>query len=233
MAKGKFISYLRVSTARQGASGVGLEAQREALSHYLNGGYWTLVQELIEVESGKRNDRPQIAEALRLCRLHKATARSREVVPSRSERAFHFFATESGVEFVACDFPEANRLTVHILAAVAEYEAAMISARTKAASRAAKVRGVELGGLRGDTSRMASSGKRSTPERVWNSPAWTSRRCLPTNFSCRTARHQEGSRYESNSAGSSACNWRKMPSASPSPHRSFLFEQVEIEELSP
>jgi hypothetical protein len=73
MANGKFISYLRVSTARQGASGLGLEAQREAVSRYLNGGKWQLVQEVVEVESGKRNDRPAIAEALRLCRLHKAT----------------------------------------------------------------------------------------------------------------------------------------------------------------
>lgn len=73
MANGKFISYLRVSTARQGASGLGLEAQREAVSHYLNGGNWQLIQQVVEVESGKRNDRPAIAEALRLCRLHKAT----------------------------------------------------------------------------------------------------------------------------------------------------------------
>jgi DNA invertase Pin-like site-specific DNA recombinase len=73
MANGKFVSYLRVSTARQGASGLGLEAQRAAVTGYLNGGDWDLVQEVQEVESGKRNDRPALAEALRLCRKHKAT----------------------------------------------------------------------------------------------------------------------------------------------------------------
>jgi DNA invertase Pin-like site-specific DNA recombinase len=154
MASGKFISYLRVSTARQGASGLGLEAQREAVGHYLNGGKWQLVQELVEIESGKRNDRPQIAEALRLCRLHRATLIIAKL--DRLARNVHFISSlmESGVDFIACDFPEANRLTVHILAAVAEHEATMISARTKAALAAAKTRGVTLGGLRGDPHRM-------------------------------------------------------------------------------
>ena len=154
MANGKFISYLRVSTARQGASGLGLEAQREAVHHYLNGGSWKLIQELVEVESGKRNDRPQIAEALRLCRLHKATLVIAKL--DRLARNVHFISSlmESGVDFVACDFPEANRLTVHILAAVAEHETGMISSRTKAALLAAKARGVVLGGQRGPVSRM-------------------------------------------------------------------------------
>ena len=162
MANGKFISYLRVSTARQGASGLGLEAQREAVSRYLNGGNWTLVQELLEVESGKRNDRPQIAEALRLCRLHKATLIIAKL--DRLARNVHFISSlmESDVEFVACDFPEANRLTVHILAAVAEHEAGMISARTKAALMAAKARGVILGGQRGSVERMASMAAKGT-----------------------------------------------------------------------
>jgi DNA invertase Pin-like site-specific DNA recombinase len=162
MANGKFISYLRVSTARQGASGLGLEAQREAVSSYLNGGKWRLVQEVVEVESGKRNDRPAVAEALRLCRLHKA----RLVIAKldRLARNVHFISSlmESGVDFIACDFPEANRLTVHILAAVAEHEAAMISARTKAALQAAQARGVTLGGLRGSVERMASMAAKGT-----------------------------------------------------------------------
>src|SRR5271154_3347795 len=155
MAKGKFISYLRVSTARQGASGLGLEAQREAVSRYLNGGHWQLVQELVEVESGKRNDRPAIAEALRLCRLHRATLIIAKL--DRLARNVHFISSlmEAGVEFVAVDFPQANRLTVHILAAVAEHEASMISARTKAALAAAKARGVKLGGQRGSVGRMS------------------------------------------------------------------------------
>jgi DNA invertase Pin-like site-specific DNA recombinase len=154
MACGKFVSYLRVSTQRQGISGLGLEAQREAVASYLNGGRWSLVQEVVEVESGKRNDRPAIAEALRLCRLHRATLIIAKL--DRLARNVHFISSlmESGVEFVAVDFPEANRLTVHILAAVAEYEASMISARTKAALGAAKARGVKLGGQRGSLDRM-------------------------------------------------------------------------------
>src|SRR5271170_4174010 len=114
MAKGRFISYLRVSTARQGASGLGLEAQREAVSRYLNGGHWQLVQEIVEVESGKRSDRPAIAEARRVCRLHKATLVIAKL--DRLARNVHFISSlmESGVEFVAVDFPQANRLTVHI-----------------------------------------------------------------------------------------------------------------------
>src|SRR5271156_3495754 len=145
MASGKFISYLRVSTARQGVSGLGLEAQRESVASYLNGGRWALVREVVEIESGKRNDRPAIAEALRLCRLHRATLIIAKL--DRLARNVHFISSlmESGVEFVAVDFPQANRLTVHILAAVAEHEAAMISARTKAALQAAKARGVALG----------------------------------------------------------------------------------------
>jgi DNA invertase Pin-like site-specific DNA recombinase len=138
---------------------LGLEAQREAVSRYLNGGHWQLVSEIVEVESGKRNDRPQIAEALRLCRLHKATLVIAKL--DRLARNVHFISSlmESGVDFIACDFPEANRLTVHILAAVAEHEASMISARTKAALTAAKARGAILGGQRGNPTRMAGIAK--------------------------------------------------------------------------
>jgi DNA invertase Pin-like site-specific DNA recombinase len=159
MAFGKFVSYLRVSTQRQGISGLGLEAQREAVASYLNGGKWSLVQEVVEVESGKRNDRPAIAEALRLCRLHRATLIIAKL--DRLARNVHFISSlmESGVEFIAVDFPQANRLTVHILAAVAEYEASMISARTKAALGAAKARGVKLGGQRGSLDRMGPMAK--------------------------------------------------------------------------
>jgi DNA invertase Pin-like site-specific DNA recombinase len=154
MANGKFISYLRVSTARQGVSGLGIEAQRESVLNFLNGGRWTLVQEVVEIESGKRNDRPAIAEALRLCRLHRATLVIAKL--DRLARNVHFISSlmESGVEFIAVDFPQANRLTVHILAAVAEHEAKMISDRTKSALAAAKARGVELGGRRGKLERM-------------------------------------------------------------------------------
>ena len=146
--EGKFVAYYRVSTKRQGASGLGLDAQRSAVHHYLNGGKWKLLAEVTEVETGKRNDRPQLAQALALCRLHRATFVIAKL--DRLARNVNFISSlmESKVDFTAVDFPTANRLTVHILAAVAEHEAEMISTRTKAALASAKARGTKLGGLR-------------------------------------------------------------------------------------
>jgi DNA invertase Pin-like site-specific DNA recombinase len=158
MPAGKFVAYHRVSTERQGRSGLGLEAQQEAVRAYLNGGRWQLIAELVEVESGKRNDRPKLAEALRLCRLHGATLVIAKLDRLARNVAFISNLMESGVDFVAVDFPQANRLTVHILAAVAEHEAAAISARTKAALAAAKARGTMLGGDRGNFSKIAPLG---------------------------------------------------------------------------
>ncbi len=149
MAAGRFVAYYRVSTDKQGRSGLGLDAQREAVRAYLNGGAWQLVAEVTEIESGKRSDRPKLTEALRLCRLHGATLVIAKLDRLARNVAFVSGLMESGVEFVAVDFPTANRLTVHILAAVAEHEAKMISERTRAALAAAKARGVKLGGDRG------------------------------------------------------------------------------------
>ena len=158
MGKDRFVSYLRVSTARQGASGLGLEAQRAAVAAHLNGGDWTLLREIVEVESGKRNDRPALAEALRLCRQQKATLVIAKL--DRLARNVHFISglMESGVEFLAVDMPSANRFVVHILAAVAEQEAEAISKRTKAALTAAKERGTVLGGRRVSAERFAAIG---------------------------------------------------------------------------
>jgi DNA invertase Pin-like site-specific DNA recombinase len=156
MADGKFVSYLRVSTAQQGASGLGLEAQRAAVAGYLNGGNWTLVHEVVEVESGKKNDRPALATALRLCRKHRATLVIAKLDRLARNVAFIANLMESGVEFVAVDMPQANKFTVHIMAAVAEQEAEAISKRTKAALAAAKARGKVLGGRRVSEERFAA-----------------------------------------------------------------------------
>jgi DNA invertase Pin-like site-specific DNA recombinase len=158
MTSGKFISYLRVSTQRQGKSGLGLEAQREAVNAYLNGGDWTLIEEVLEVESGKRNDRPQLTRALSLCRVHGARLLVAKLDRLARNVAFISTLMESGVDFEAVDLPQANKLTVHIMAAMAEHEAAMISARTKAALAAAKARGTKLGGHRRNSSRIHSKG---------------------------------------------------------------------------
>jgi DNA invertase Pin-like site-specific DNA recombinase len=159
MANGRFVSYLRVSTDRQGKSGLGLEAQRAAVLDFLNGGNWNLVAEVVEVESGKRADRPKLAEALRLCRLHNATLVIAKL--DRLSRDAHFLLglDKAGVDFVAADMPQANRLTVGIMAMVADEERRMISARTKAALAAAKARGTKLGGDRGNLAGVAAEGR--------------------------------------------------------------------------
>jgi len=164
MAEGTFIAYYRVSTAKQGASGLGLEAQKEAVNQYLNGGNWTLAAEFTEVESGKRNDRPELAKAFRVCRLYGAKLVIAKL--DRLSRDAHFLLglEKAGVDFVAADMPSANRLTVGIMAMVADEERRTISARTKAALKAAKARGVKLGGNRGsvvdDTARQVSAAVR-------------------------------------------------------------------------
>lgn len=149
MACGRFVSYFRVSTQKQGRSGLGLEAQREAVTVYLNGGNWTVLIEFTEVESGRKAERPELAKALDMCRLTGATLVIAKL--DRLARDAHFLLglQKAGVEFVACDMPTANRLTIGIMALVAEEEARAISARTKAALAAAKARGTALGGWRG------------------------------------------------------------------------------------
>lgn len=158
MAEGKIVAYYRVSTARQGRSGLGLEAQQDAVRNYLNGGAWDLVAEVVEVESGTKTDRPKLLDALQLCRIHRATLVIAKLDRLARNVAFISNLMESRVEFVAVDFPSANRLTVHVLSAVAEHEARMISERTKAALGAAKARGTKLGGDRGNLSSIASQG---------------------------------------------------------------------------
>jgi DNA invertase Pin-like site-specific DNA recombinase len=145
MANGKFVAYLRVSTARQGQSGLGLEAQRAAVMDYLNGGSWSVIKEVVEVESGSNDDRPKLAEAMALCRLHNATLVIAKL--DRLSRDAHFLIglQKAGVRFVAADMPEANEMVVGIMAVVAQAERKMISARTKAALAAAKARGTKLG----------------------------------------------------------------------------------------
>jgi len=159
MATGKWISYLRVSTARQERSGLGLEAQRDAVAGFLNGGSWSLIAEVVEVESGKRSDRPKLAEALRLCRMHGATLVIAKL--DRLARDAHFLIglQKAGVRFVAADMPEANEMVVGIMAVVAQAERNMISARTKAALAAAKARGTSLGGDRGNIRQIGAKGR--------------------------------------------------------------------------
>jgi DNA invertase Pin-like site-specific DNA recombinase len=145
----KFVSYLRVSTDKQGQSGLGIEAQRKAVTDYLNGGPWTLLREYVEIESGKRVDRPELLAALAHAKATGATVLIAKLDRLARNVAFIANLMESGVEFVAADMPMANRLTVHVLAAVAEHEREAISQRTRAALAAAKARGKKLGNPNG------------------------------------------------------------------------------------
>jgi len=141
----KYISYIRVSTNRQGKSGLGLEAQNSVVDGFLSQSGGQLINEYVEVESGKRNSRAQLQNALEECKREGATLVIAKL--DRLARNVHFISglIESGVPFRAVDMPEANRFVLHIMAAVAEHEGRAISERTKAALAAAKARGVKLG----------------------------------------------------------------------------------------
>jgi len=162
---GQFVAYYRVSTTKQGESGLGLAAQRDAVHNYLNGGNWNIIMELEEVESGRKSNRqrPELDKALSLCRETGAT-----LIVARLDRLYRnvFFTSmimESGIDFICCDMPQANRFTIHVLAACAEEEARLVSKRTKAGLAALKKRspGIKLGNPHiedlGDTGRNANS----------------------------------------------------------------------------
>ena len=145
MTTGKFIAYYRVSTDRQGKSGLGLEAQRKTVMDYLNGGDWELIEAFQEIESGKRKDRPELVAALAACNKHKATLVIAKLDRLARNVAFIANLIESGVNFVAADMPEADRAFLQMAAVFAEWEGRKISERTKAALQAAKARGTRLG----------------------------------------------------------------------------------------
>ena len=145
----KFITYCRVSTDKQGVSGLGMDAQQDAVELHARRTGGDIVAAYIEVESGKSHiNRPQLQAALADCKLRGATLLIAKLDRLARNVAFISALMDSGVEFVAADMPTASRLTIHILAAVAEHEAKIISERTKTALAQAKKRGVQLGGFR-------------------------------------------------------------------------------------
>lgn len=147
--KPKFVAYLRVSTDRQGKSGLGLEAQRTAVHQFVaQRGGEIIAPEYREIESGKVNNRPELEKAMKRCRLTGATLLVAKLDRLSRNAAFLMTLRDSGVEFVAADLPEANTMTVGVMATVAQHEREMISKRTKAALQAARARGKKLGGLR-------------------------------------------------------------------------------------
>src|SRR5262245_9869631 len=145
----KFVSYCRVSTAKQGRSGLGLEAQRQAIAEFLNGGQWKLIAEYVEVETRKNDDRPKLRQALHRAKVTGATLVIAKL--DRLSRNLRFIAElqESKVKFVCADMPDANELTIHIFASLAQHERKVISERTTRALQAAKSRGQVLGNPNG------------------------------------------------------------------------------------
>lgn len=143
--EGVFVAYYRVSTDRQGKRDLDWRRSRKAVADYLNGGSWTVAAEFTEIETGKKNNRPQLERALAACRKNKAKLVIAKLDRLSRNLAFIAALMDSGIEFFAVDNPHANRLTLHILAAVAQHEREMIAARTRAALQASKARGTRLG----------------------------------------------------------------------------------------
>jgi len=157
----KYIAYYRVSTDRQGQSGLGLEAQQQSVQQHLGCHKAQLINEFTEIESGGKNNRTELNKALELCKKEKATLIIAKL--DRLTRNVHFISglMESKVDFIAADNPHANKLMIHMLAAFAEHEREMISQRTKAALKAAKARGVRLG-VNGE--KLAAANKKEADE---------------------------------------------------------------------
>jgi DNA invertase Pin-like site-specific DNA recombinase len=145
----RLVAYERVSTARQGASGLGLEAQRRAIADFAASRQATVLARFTEVESGRKADRPELIRALHLARVTGATLVIAKLDRLSRNAAFLLALRDSGVHFLACDMPGANDLTVGIMALVAEAEREAISRRTKEALAAARARGVRLGNPNG------------------------------------------------------------------------------------
>lgn len=144
----RLVAYYRVSTSRQGVSGLGLEAQKQAVAVYVERERGQLIAEFTEVESGKSNTRPELLQALALCERSGARLVIAKLDRLSRNAAFLLSLRDANVDFVACDMPQADRFTVGVLALVAEREREQISERTKAALRAAKARGTKLGNPR-------------------------------------------------------------------------------------
>jgi len=138
-----YIAYLRQSTMKQQISGLGVEAQREIIHNYVKEG--TIICEYVETESGKKSDRPKLQEAIRMCRKTNSILIVAKLDRLSRNVAFTSKLLESDVEITFCDFPQANKLILHIISSIAEYEANLISQRTKQSLAAKKSRGMKLG----------------------------------------------------------------------------------------
>lgn len=161
----KIVTYCRVSTDKQGRSGLGLEAQKAAIAAYAAQHKATIAGEFVEVESGRVNDRPQLQAALKLARVTGAKLVIAKLDRLSRDAAFLLNLQAFKVDFVACDMPEANELTVGLMAVIAQAESKMIGARTRAAMAAAKARGQAFGNPNGaEALRRAGKGNGASCE---------------------------------------------------------------------
>ena len=171
MEESRYVAYLRVSTQRQGSSGLGLQAQQEIIRKYLNGN--SPIAEFIEVESGRKSDRPKLHEALELCKKKKATLIVAKMDRLSRNVAFTSQLLDSGIEIVFCDFPKANRLVLTIIAAISEYEAGLIRKRTKEALQIKKEHGFKLGkpeNLINNLEKAIANSRKTNMEKAYNNP---------------------------------------------------------------
>ena len=160
----KIVTYIRVSTEKQGRSGLGLEAQRAAIAAYAKTANAVTVAEYQEVESGRDNDRPELEKALRAARVHGAKLVIAKLDRLSRNAAFLLKIQDSGADFTACDMPDASPFTVGIMAVLAQQESKMISERTKAAMQAKKARGAVFGNPNGANA-LRRAGKGNTASR--------------------------------------------------------------------
>ena len=166
-----YVAYLRVSTQRQGVSGLGLHTQQDIIRTYLNGN--TPVAEFVEVESGRKSDRPKLHEALELCKKKKATLIVAKMDRLSRNVAFTSQLLDSGIEIIFCDFPKANRLVLTIIAAISEYEAGLIRQRTRAALQVKKEQGCQLGkpeNLMNNLAKALANSRKTNQEKALNNP---------------------------------------------------------------
>lgn len=171
MEENRFVAYLRVSTQRQGTSGLGLQAQQDIILKYLNGN--SPVAEFVEVESGRKSDRPKLREALELCKKKEATLIVAKMDRLSRNVTFTSQLLDSGIEIVFCDFPKANRLVLTIIAAISEYEAGLISQRTRAALQVKKEQGCQLGkpeNLIRNLYKAISNSRKTNQDKARNNP---------------------------------------------------------------
>lgn len=171
MTKKSYVAYLRQSTVKQQLSGLGIEAQREIIHNFIKDK--TLIAEYVETESGKKSDRPQLMEALALCRKTNSILIVAKLDRLSRNVAFTSRLLESDVEIVFCDFPQANRLILHIISSIAEYEANLISQRTRQSLQAKKNRGVKLGmasNLMGKHGQAIENSRKTNRAKAENNP---------------------------------------------------------------